>query len=183
MGSTRRFFLASVLAAAVLLCSLVAPAARGASGQTGGQGNASSLSYLTDAQTGAYRSSLSSADSATIDASLIASAGTVRLGIYPPDGVTLNRATINVSARFSVSGASVSVRCVLLYRNAAGTYIITGASDPITLTAGAAIDGISSGSRYIAPTFPFDGAGANYCLIQLAGAVSSGNVTLFVGTV
>lgn len=181
--SRARFLLASVLAAAVLLCSLISPAI-GASGQTGGQGNASSLSYLTDAQTAAYRSTLTSADSATIDAALIASAGTVRLGIYPPDGVTLNRATINVSARFSVSGASVSVRCVLLYRNAAGTYLITGVSNPITLTAGAAIDGISSGSRYIAPTYSFDGAGANYCLIQLAGAVSGGgNVTLFVGTV
>lgn len=182
MKARASFVLPLIVAVAVFVASLTRPAI-GASGQTGGSGNPASISYLTDAQTAAYRSGLSSADSATIDAALIASAGVIQLGAYPPSASILNRATINLSARFSSAGATVSVRCVLLYRNAAGTYLITGVSESITLTAGTGIDGINSGTRRIAPTWSFDAAGANYALIQLTSAVSAGTVTLWVGTV
>ena len=153
---------------AILFAILFAVVALAADGEGPGQGSVPNH-YPTDKQTAAYRTGLSSADSTTIDATF--STNVAAFGLQ-------GRRNLAVSARFSASGATVSVQAVFYYVNPAGTALVLGVSDPVTLTAGTS----TVSSKYVAPSYVFDGFGANVVRVRVSTAVSSGTCDLWCGS-
>lgn len=126
--------------------------------------------YDLDAQTAAWRTDRSTADSTSI--ATLTSTTTGRFGLF-------GRRTLVVGGRAAVSGATVSVAVLYGVCTSSGTFVPKGITSPQTLTAGTITD---AAGRYVAPDRYFDGGGAQYAYLVITTASSSGVWDLWVGS-
>jgi hypothetical protein len=89
------------------------------------------------------------------------------------------RQTVNLSLRFSASGANVPVRLAYVSEDSAGTQTIKGYSGIVTITAGSSLH---EGTYYPAPDFPFDTEGSTSARVLVTAAPSSGTVDIWPGS-
>jgi hypothetical protein len=138
-------------------------------------------SYRTDRQTAAFRTGLSSADTAatTLSDANLASCGEFDLGTAGTVGAA--RKTISLTPYFSVAGATVSVTVYTAYKAdpAVATYTGVKRQGPVTFTAASSA---VRGARYLSETQFFDSTGANVAFFVISTATSSGTVDLWCGS-
>lgn len=155
--------------AALVACSLI-PAApvHAASGEPGEPAQIVASGYQFDKQTAGLRTTLSTADTITSDALVIA--------LHTPIPVR-GRPTISVSAKFSNASATCGVTVFFFYKNGS-TYYLKDRPLSVTFTAPAG----KFGDTYMAPSQVFDTYGATHVIVALTTATSAGTVDLGYGS-
>lgn len=145
----------------------------GADDEASGLTEVAAPAYKFDRQTAAFRTGIAVVDTAATTAS------DSNLALTPEFGL-LGRSNLAVSARFSAAAQSCKVRVVTCWKPSpsVATYVVLGISDEVTLTA----SGVQRSSRYVAPTYVFDGAGAYSAFVIVTDPPASGTLDLWVGS-
>lgn len=172
MSVRNKFWLLTVLSLCLIVTSIdLGIQARAADDESASIGQGVSTGYKFDRQTVAKRTGVAVVDTAATTAS---DANLATAGEFGAEG----RINISVSARFSDSGQTCKVRLVSAWWTTAGTYVVTGVSDEITLAASS----LTRGGKYVAPTYVFDSAGARSVFLVVTQAPGAGTVDFWMGS-
>lgn len=141
---------------------------RGATGEQANIAQGVATGYRLDRQSAVYRDAIAAVDST----------GSTSVKTNVTKFNLLGRSNVPVSARTTLAGGVTKVRCYYYFDDGT-TETFLGVSDEITLTASSVQD---QNSHFVAPTYVFDGMGANAVRIAVTGVPASGTTRLWAGS-